>query len=33
LAVPLKLLTDAAQGETDAVDVEVALRLVLAMER
>jgi hypothetical protein len=27
-----KLLAGAAQGETDAVDVEVALRLVLAME-
>ena len=28
-----KLLAGAAQGETDAVDGEVALRLVLAMER
>jgi len=27
-----KLLAGAAQGETDAVDGEVALRLVLAME-
>ena len=27
-----KLLTDAAQGDTDAVGVEVELRLVLAME-
>ena len=27
-----KLLADAAQGETDAGDVEIALRVLLAME-